>query len=55
MDPLCNSFQDIAPLTAHEKGVHFWGEIFPSKMGHFAPFLATIQPLSKARAFLSGK
>jgi hypothetical protein len=39
-------------LTEHEKGVNFWGSIFPSKMGPIAPFLATIQPLSKARVFL---
>jgi hypothetical protein len=50
-----NSFQAMAPLTGHEKGVHFWGELFPSKMGPFSLFLATIQPLSSARAFLSGE
>jgi hypothetical protein len=33
-------------------GVHFFGGIFPSKMGRFAPFLATIQALSKTRVFL---
>jgi hypothetical protein len=33
-------------------GIHFWGSIFPSKMGPFAPFSATIQALSRARAFL---
>jgi hypothetical protein len=38
----------------------FWGYIFfggisPSKIGHIAPFLATIQRLSKTRAFLSEK
>jgi hypothetical protein len=27
-----NSFQAIAPLLAHEKGVHFFGGIFPSKI-----------------------
>jgi hypothetical protein len=36
---------------------HFWGYIFfggisPSKIGHIAPFLATIQALSKTRVFL---
>jgi hypothetical protein len=36
----------------HEKGVHFWGSIFPSKMGTFAPFSATIQALSRKSAFL---
>jgi hypothetical protein len=45
----------MAPLTGHKKGLHFWGSIFPSKMGPFAPFLATIQPLSSARAFLLGE
>jgi hypothetical protein len=52
-DHSSNSFQAIAPLTAHEKGVHFLGEHISLKMGPFAPFLATIQALSKARAFLS--
>jgi pSer/pThr/pTyr-binding forkhead associated (FHA) protein len=50
-----NSFQAMAPLTGPEKGYIFWGSIFPSKMGPFPPFLATIQPLSSARAFLSGE
>jgi hypothetical protein len=50
---LVNSFQAIAPLTAHGKGVNVLGIIFPSKMGLFAPFLATIQALSRTRAFLS--
>jgi hypothetical protein len=45
----------MAPLTGPKKGVYFWGSIFPSKMGPFAPFLATIQPLSSARAFLTGE
>jgi hypothetical protein len=47
-----NSFQAIAPLTAHKKGVNFFGGILPSKMGHFAPFSAMIQALSKTRVFL---
>jgi hypothetical protein len=42
----------MAPLTGPEKGVLFWGEHVSLKMGPFAPFLATIQPLSKARVFL---
>jgi hypothetical protein len=29
---IINSFQAIAPLTAHEKGVHFFGGILPSKI-----------------------
>jgi hypothetical protein len=36
-------------------GYIFFGVIFPSKMGHFAPFLATIQRLSKTCVFLSNK
>jgi hypothetical protein len=47
-----NSFQAIAPLTAHEKGVHFLGEHISLKNGTFCPLLATIQPLSKERVFL---
>jgi hypothetical protein len=39
---------------ARKRGT-FLGEHISLKMGHFAPFLATIQPLSKARAFLLGK
>jgi hypothetical protein len=27
-----NSFQANAPLMAHQKGVHFWGSISPSKI-----------------------
>jgi hypothetical protein len=39
---------------------HFWGYIFfrgifPSKIGRFAPFLATIQALSKTCVFLFNK
>jgi hypothetical protein len=33
-------------------GVYFFGGISPSKIGHIAPFLATIQRLSKACVFL---
>jgi hypothetical protein len=39
----------------HFWGYIFFGGIFPSKMGRFAPFLATIQRLSKTCAFLSKK
>jgi hypothetical protein len=46
------SFQAIAPLTAHEKGEHFFGEHISLKNGTFCPLLATIQALSKARVFL---
>jgi hypothetical protein len=52
---ILNSFQAVAPLTGPEKGYFLGGSIFPSKMGPFAPFLATIQPLSSACAFLSGE
>jgi hypothetical protein len=50
---IVNSFQAMAPLTGPEKGVLLRG-ISPSKMGHFAPLLATIQALSRTRAFLLG-
>jgi hypothetical protein len=36
-------------------GYIFLGGIFPSKMGRFAPFLATIQALSKTCGFLLGQ
>jgi hypothetical protein len=39
-------------LTGPEKGVHFGGSIFPSKIEPFAQFLATIQALSRTRVFL---
>jgi hypothetical protein len=42
----------MAPLTGPKKGVLFLGGISPSKMGRFAPFLATIQALSTTRVFL---
>jgi hypothetical protein len=41
----------MAPLTGPEKGYFFGGAYFP-KNGTFCPLLATIQPLSRARAFL---
>jgi hypothetical protein len=47
-----NRIPVMAPISAPILGsVFFWG-IFPSKMGRFAPFLATIQALSKTRVFL---
>jgi uncharacterized protein YsxB (DUF464 family) len=49
-----NRIPVIAPILAPILGIHFWGSISPSKMGLFAPFSATIQALSRARAFLSG-
>jgi hypothetical protein len=45
----------MAPILAPFWGVHFFGGIFPSKMGRFAPFLATIQRFSKTCAFLFKK
>jgi hypothetical protein len=51
-----NRIPVMAPILAPLLGVHFFpGGIFPSKMGPFAPFLATIQRLSKTRAFLLEK
>jgi riboflavin transporter FmnP len=41
----------MAPILAPILGVYFFGGISPSKIGHIAPFLATIQRLSKTRAF----
>jgi hypothetical protein len=36
-------------------GGNFFGGISPSKMGRFAPFLATIQAISKTCVFLFNK
>jgi riboflavin transporter FmnP len=45
----------MAPILAPILGVYlFQGHIF-LKIGHIAPFLATIQRLSKTRAFLLEK
>jgi hypothetical protein len=52
---LLNSFQAIAPLTGQKKGVLFKGGVSPSKIGAFAPFLATIQALSSTSVFLLGE
>jgi hypothetical protein len=38
--------------NGHFWGYIFFGGIFPSKIGRFAPFLATIKALSKTRVFL---
>jgi hypothetical protein len=40
------------PLAALYFGVLFFGGISPSKISQIAPFLATIQALSKARVIL---
>jgi hypothetical protein len=45
----------MAPILAQILGVHFFGGISPSKIEHIAPFLATIQRLSKTCGFLSKK
>jgi hypothetical protein len=45
----------MAPILAPILGYIFLGGIFPSKMGRFAPFLATIQALSKTCVFLFNK
>jgi hypothetical protein len=42
-------------LTAPLLGVYFYRGISPSKIGHIAPFLDRIQPLSSTRAFLPVK
>jgi hypothetical protein len=42
----------MVPLTAPLLGLYFFGGISPSKIGHIAPFLDRIQPLSSTRAFL---
>jgi hypothetical protein len=49
-----NRIPVMAPILEPILGVHFWGSIFPSKMGPFAPFPATIQALSRTRVFLLG-
>jgi hypothetical protein len=45
----------MSPISAPILGVHFFGGVSPSKMGRFAPFLATIQAISKICVFLSNK
>jgi hypothetical protein len=50
-----NRIPVMAPILAPILGVHFWGSIFSSKMGPFAPFPATIQALSRTRAFLQSE
>jgi hypothetical protein len=45
----------MAPILAPILGVYFWEGLSPSKIGHIAPFLATIQRLSKTHAFLLEK
>jgi hypothetical protein len=45
----------MAPILAPLWGVHFFRGHISLKMGHIAPFLATIQRLSKICAFLPKK
>jgi riboflavin transporter FmnP len=45
----------MAPILAPILGVYLFGGISPSNIGYVAPFLATIQRLSKTRAFLLEK
>jgi hypothetical protein len=52
---LINRIPVMAPILVPILGVHFFRGIFPSKMGRFAPFLATIQRLSKTCGFLPNK
>jgi hypothetical protein len=47
-----NRIPVMAPISAPVLGGHFLGGVYPSKMGRFAPFLATIQAISKTCVFL---
>jgi hypothetical protein len=47
-----NKIPVMAPILAPILGVYFFRGISPSKIEHIAPFLATIQRLSKTRVFL---
>jgi hypothetical protein len=42
----------MAPLMGPKKGFHFFRGHISLRMGPFAPFLATLQALSKTYAFL---
>jgi hypothetical protein len=50
-----NRIPVMAPILAPILGVHFFRVHISLKTGHIAPFLATIQRLSKTRVFLSGE
>jgi hypothetical protein len=50
-----NRIPVMAPISAPILGGHFFGGVSPSKMGRFAPFLATIQAISKTCVFLFNK
>jgi hypothetical protein len=52
---LITAFMLWPSINGHLLGVYFFGGISPSKIGHIAPFLATIQALSKTRVFLLSK
>jgi hypothetical protein len=45
----------MAPISAPILGIHFFRGRFSLKMGQFAPFLATIQAISKTCVFLFNK
>jgi hypothetical protein len=47
-----NRIPVMAPILAPLLGVHFWGEYISLKNGTFCPFSATIQALSRTRAYL---
>jgi hypothetical protein len=49
------AFDAMAVNKRPSFGGIFFGGISPSKIGHVAPFLATIQALSKTRVFLLSK
>jgi hypothetical protein len=49
---ILNRIPVMAPILAPILGVHFFGEHISLKNETFAPFSATIQALSRTRAFL---
>jgi hypothetical protein len=50
-----NRIPVMAPISAPILGVHFFRGHVSLKMGHYAPFLATILAFSKTSVFLSNK
>jgi hypothetical protein len=52
MGHLLTGFVLWPSYNGHLLGSFLGGGIFPSKIGHIAPFLATIQRLIKARVVL---
>jgi hypothetical protein len=55
VDISVNRIPVMAPILAPLLGVHLFRGHISLKMGRFDPFLATIQHLSKTRAFLFKK